>query len=382
MRPFSSTISAAVRESLGEHAALIAVVGAYVLATFVVATVYGLPYSVFPNLVRYGLLLSFPLYFAFCWHAVKVLAFVRPARPTLYLLSSLKPYLKPQRLLFAAPAVLLIPVFATTFTFFKFGIPVLNPYSWDPFFTRLDYMMHGGHHPWTLLQPILGYPSVTRAIDVLYETWLFAMYALVTLQAFDTRRRELRMRFLLSFLVSWIVLGTIGAIAFSSMGPCYDPGVRNDTGPYAPLMAYLAEVDKLHPIGALRTQQMLWDNYRNNTMAIGSGISAMPSLHVAIAVLMALFGRRYSRTAGIVLTAYAVVIFLGSIHLGWHYAVDGYVGAFGAWLIWWLVGRSQEHGRRWSFATPSTKVEAPLEPTAAAEARTLRRQGLGAPKKL
>jgi hypothetical protein len=27
------------------------------------------------------------------------------------------------------------------------------------------------------------------------------------------------------------------------------------------------------------------------------------------------------------------------VHLGWHYAIDGYAGILGAWLLWWLCGR-------------------------------------------
>jgi hypothetical protein len=38
------------------------------------------------------------------------------------------------------------------------------------------------------------------------------------------------------------------------------------------------------------------------------------------------------------LTAYAVVIFIGSVHLGWHYAIDGYAGIAGTWLIWKFAG--------------------------------------------
>jgi hypothetical protein len=38
------------------------------------------------------------------------------------------------------------------------------------------------------------------------------------------------------------------------------------------------------------------------------------------------------------LTAYAVIIFIGSVHLGWHYALDGYLGIAGVWLIWKFAG--------------------------------------------
>ena len=64
----------------------------------------------------------------------------------------------------------------------------------------------------------------------------------------------------------------------------------------------------------------------------------MTSMHVASSVLLALLGWRLRPAAGVALTVFAVLILAGSIHLGWHYAVDGYAGAVGAILIWTLVG--------------------------------------------
>ncbi|MCH8197830.1 MAG: hypothetical protein IH904_07085, partial [Proteobacteria bacterium] len=49
---------------------------------------------------------------------------------------------------------------------------------------------------------------------------------------------------------------------------------------------------------------------------------------------------------GIVLTAYAVIIFIGSVHLGWHYAIDGYAGIAGTWLIWKFAGQMLRRGER------------------------------------
>lgn len=334
-------VRAALRKTLHEHSLLTSMVCAYFLLAAAVAHLYALPYSFTPNFAGYAVALFIPLVFAFCWHAISIMLFVRPDRLTLYLLSSLKPYLAPQRLLFAAPVLLLIPIFASTFTFFKSAIPALNPYTWDVFFSQWDYLLHGSNYPWILLQPVLGYPLVTGGINFLYNLWFFIMYALLTVQAFDTSNPALRMRFLLSFVLSWIFLGTLGAIAFSSMGPCYDAGIAGNTSPYAPLMDYLRGANERVPVWALNVQQMLWENYQNNQAGMGSGISAMPSMHVATATLMALFGWQYSRPAGIALTFYALVIFIGSIHLGWHYALDGYAGALGAWLVWRLVGRWQ-----------------------------------------
>ena len=94
-------------------------------------------------------------------------------------------------------------------------------------------------------------------------------------------------------------------------------------------MSYLHGVNEIHTIWALGAQEMLWGDYQVRDVMVGSGISAMPSMHVAIATLFALVCWRVRRWLGIVMTIYAVIIMLGSVDLGWHYAVDGYLGAVG-----------------------------------------------------
>lgn len=324
---------------LREQAVLIGLVAAYWLAALMVSDFYDLPHRLLPNFTGYASALAVPLALAFCWYAISVMVYVRPERLTRYLFTSLRSYITPERLLFALPVILLIPLFASTFTFFKSAIPIIQPYTWDARLTEWDYLLHGGEHPWVLLQAFLGYPLVTGAVNFLYNLWYFVMYAMLVLQAFAMTDLRLRMQFLLSFVLTWILLGSCGAIWLSSMGPCYFPSFSQESGPYAPLMAYLREANEQVPIWALDVQQMLWDSYQANSAGIGSGISAMPSMHVATAVLLALFGWRHSRGAGIAFTVYAGLIMIGSVHLGWHYAVDGYVGAAGALAVWWLVGR-------------------------------------------
>jgi membrane-associated phospholipid phosphatase len=90
------------------------------------------------------------------------------------------------------------------------------------------------------------------------------------------------------------------------------------------------------PIWSLDTQQLLWDGYTGKSGAIG--ISAFPSMHNASTLLFALATWKRSRGLGIAYGIYTVIILVGSVHLGWHYAVDGYAGLALAGLCWWLSG--------------------------------------------
>ena len=120
--------------------------------------------------------------------------------------------------------------------------------------------------------------------------------------------------------------------------------------PYVPLMAYLRDTVQSTPLSvfgyelssqliAVRVQDMLWDGYQGGGGGFGHGISAAPSLHVAstwlVARMLQAHGRRALAICG---WAFFAVILLGSVHLGWHYAVDGYISIAGAWAVWRAVG--------------------------------------------
>jgi hypothetical protein len=238
---------------------------------------------------------------------------------------------------FLAPA-LLGPLFFTSFGSFKRLIPYIAPFGWDERLMRWDRWLHGGAEPWTLLQPLLGAPGVTAGLSAVYNLWFFVMFGTFIWQAATLRRPALRMQFLLSFALFWIVIGTALAMLLSSAGPCYYGRVTGLADPYAPLMAYLRHAAQAAPVWSVQMQDLLWQNYESHGTLLGSGISAMPSMHVAIATLLACFGWGVSRWAGAAYTLFAAAIMVGSVHLGWHYAIDGYTAAIVGVALWRATG--------------------------------------------
>ncbi len=246
-------------------------------------------------------------------------------------------YFNTERATAAILAGLCIAVSINAFGAWKLSIPRVHPFDWDARIAAFDKALHFGRYPYQWLQPILGHPGITVALDITYYTWLPLVAAMCAWQAW-TPRRELRLRFFLTFILSWVLLGDVLATIFSSAGPCYYDRVVAGPNPFAPLFAYHAEVLKLHLLGTPLVQQALWEHYTHHTTGPYTGISAFPSIHVSMPVLYSLLTWRISRKLAIPFIAYAVVIWLGSIHLGWHYAVDGYVSLMGVSAIWWFTG--------------------------------------------
>jgi PAP2 superfamily len=279
-------------------------------------------------------------------------------------------FLSRDRILLALPILAVWPVMVLSFSLIKALIPAVMPYYLDPFLHAADRMIHFGQDPWALLQPVLGHPIVTYAIDRLYALWLFVMYFALLLQITSTRDRRLRMHFLLSSMLAWIVLGSVAAMLLSSVGPCYFGKMVSAPDTYAPLMAYLRETVQQTPLLgssytpeliAVRVQDLLWNYYQQNDIGLGRGISAAPSLHVASTWLIARMFQTYGRHAAIAGWSFFAVILVGSVHLGWHYALDGYISVAGAWALWrstgWLLDRPAVQAFLWPKGWAPARTE-------------------------
>ncbi|MGE5501503.1 MAG: phosphatase PAP2 family protein [Ignavibacteriales bacterium] len=263
-------------------------------------------------------------------HAVRA----NPRRPLRTLAARLKPHVTPR---FWAGVVLFMAsgLFTGTFTSAKSLMSEALPFRSDALLAKLDAALFMGVDPWRVLQPVLGHPLVTRAIQNVYLCgWTALLIVLLGAVTFWPRLTHVRTRFYVIYFGAWIVLGNILAAVFLSGGPAYYAALTGDHARFGPLMQYLSFSD-----GALNSsvtlQHKLWAMYLGHHMEMGSGISAFPSLHVAMTTLFALTAFHIDRRLGWLMSALAGVIFVGSVHLAWHYAVDGlFSGAFvtAAWF--------------------------------------------------
>lgn len=282
----------------------------------------------------------------FVAYALNLLLARRPARPMRVMLDDIRAHiLAPDQLLMRLTPIVALTLLLNSYTAIKAAIPAVEPFAYDALFAQIDRTIFGTD-PWRLTHAVFGGPVATWLLQFAYNYWFFLMWVGVIYAALKTDYRAWRAQYLFAFCLTWMLLGSLAALFLSSAGPCYYGLVVDGPDPFALLMERLRLLDGLireQGIGAgvtsLQVQDMLWRGYQNASATTGSGISAMPSLHVATCVLMARAAFALNRKAGLLLSLFALVIWVGSVHLGWHYAIDGLVSLALVLPIWTLSGR-------------------------------------------
>ncbi|HVI91158.1 MAG TPA: phosphatase PAP2 family protein [Dongiaceae bacterium] len=294
-----------------------------------------------------------PLVFAvmLIYRTSVMILFHRPARPLLWLMKDLTaPIAHPTSLANGIAGLAVMLPFLNSYMFVKATIPAIVPFKWDAVFARADRVLHLGRPPFAWIYAIHWPSWAVTVVNFFYHAWFFVLFGTLFATVFSRARRELRLTFLYAFLLTWAVGGNLLALLFSSAGPVYVErlGFGNE---FQPLVQLLVDAAKSSPVWALDLQDMLWQGYVASDGRWG-GISAMPSMHVASAVLFALLGFGINRSLGYILAAFAVMIMLGSVALGWHYAIDGYVGALVATANWFLATRLSRSAGVFGLAKP------------------------------
>lgn len=193
----------------------------------------------------------------------------------------------------------------------KSMIPHVTSYWADPLLADADALLFG-QDPWPLFRSELLKPVYSKA----YVSWFVITFGFMGLLAFSKRDHVVLFN---SYLVSLIGGGTIGQYLLPSVGPIYYE--RIGLGPR------FAELVATNDPTYGRFADYLWKFYVEGGANLGTGISAMPSMHVTLAVWTVIAARTLWKPLTYPAAIYAFFIWCGSIASGWHYALDGLVGA-------------------------------------------------------
>jgi membrane-associated phospholipid phosphatase len=185
----------------------------------------------------------------------------------------------------------------------------------------LDKMLFLGQDPWSLLTWLNS-----RATAFFYHRGWFALMLITLLLVLAQPPSARKSAVMLTYFLLWSIVGPIVHALIPAGGPIFFEPLG-----YGDRFANLVAVPETREAATY-----LWGIYTGEGFGPGSGISAMPSLHIAtttwMIVAVHIFARRWMAPMALA----GVLIFLLSISLGWHYALDGVVGAAAALLCYQL----------------------------------------------
>lgn len=257
------------------------------------------------------------------------------ARPTASIRASIAGKWRQDRLLGLAWPLLVFTMLMPTFNAFKQRILPDAGFFYDAQLAAIDRSLFGTN-PGLWLHHVIGSPATTAFFDAIYHSWFVPTTLGVAVVALCAGARA-RAQYMTAYTAVWIILGAVAAFLLPAAGPAFYEALVDAQG----ADAFTAVQESLSAtstgggfLTSLHNQNYLLANLDQPGLVVGGGISAIPSLHNAIAVLFALASFRVHRLCGVAASAFAVLIWIGSVYLNWHYAIDGLIGAVGAVLLW------------------------------------------------
>lgn len=205
----------------------------------------------------------------------------------------------------------------------KSSMPFVTGYWADPMLADLDHWIFGTD-PWRLFRSELLGPAYAKA----YVTWFVITFGMMAVLAF---MKEDHSRLFNSYLITLIVGGTMGEHVLPSAGPIFYERIGLGTR----FNELVATNDSTYNLFA----NYLWKHYEAGGAGLGTGISAMPSMHVALAVWSMFAAHKIWKPLAAPMLVYVLLVWGASIASGWHYATDGLVGAIVACAAHWAVTR-------------------------------------------
>ena len=232
---------------------------------------------------------------------------------------------------------------------FMWTKPLLNyfvPFRADLALAKFDRALFLGHDPWTLLTWLNSNPTA-----IFYHRAWFALMIITLLIVLSRPPSPEKSATLLTYFILWSIVGPVIHLLMPAAGPVFFQklGYGNE---FAGIWV---------PHDMVEMKDYLWTVYTTNKFfAPGSGISAMPSLHIATTSWMVIAIYVHARRLIIPISLSAMLLLLLSISLGWHYAADGIVGGAAAFGCYQLTLRLYD-GR---FALPAAVRNAFAVPVA------------------
>jgi hypothetical protein len=241
-------------------------------------------------------------------------------------------------------------IFSSAFTFVKTSMPYILPFYADEAFAVWDKVMHGGVDPWIWKHQFADYIPADSVSTLYFIIWGFPAAFFPFVLAVSDSDAERKRRFLILFAFVWIGLGNVVALLGSSVGPVYyDRLLATDRFPDLILALQTSGIADTR-IGMV--QDGLWRIFQEHSQVAGSGISAFPSVHVAVATLTMLYMCERSKWLAPLAIAFLVSIQFSSVYIGWHYAIDGYFSFIAVIGVWYAL-RTMSQAKRRNVALPT-----------------------------